>query len=154
MKMTVQTKWVTYREIGEADLADVVAIESEVHAYPWKLGHFKDALKAGYASLLMQWSDQTIGYAIVMIVLDEAHLLNVSIAKSFQRKGLGRQLMQQVIALGQTKACKDLFLEVRESNHAAIRLYESMGFNEMSIRRNYYPADDGREDAILMGLAI
>lgn len=152
--MTVKNVSVTYREIGEADLADVVAIESEVHAYPWKLGHFKDALKAGYASLLMQWSGQTIGYAIVMIVLDEAHLLNVSIAKSFQRQGFGRQLMQQVVTFGQANACKDLFLEVRESNHAAIRLYESMGFNEMSVRRNYYPADNGRENAILMGLAI
>ena len=154
MKMSVQKNSVKYRDIRESDLLDVLAIETEVHAYPWKLGHFKDALKAGYATLLMHWSDQPIGYAIVMIVLDEAHLLNVSIAKSFQQQGFGRQLMQQVIALGRSKACKDLFLEVRESNHPAIRLYESMGFNEMSIRRNYYPAKNGRENAILMGLAI
>lgn len=143
-----------YREMTHCDLSDVVAIESAVHAYPWKHGHFADALKAGNATVIMESGDDIVGYAIIMTVLDEAHLLNISIAKNHQRQGLGRALLQQVMALAQKKACKDLFLEVRESNAPAIALYESMGFNEMSIRRNYYPAQDGREDAILMGLAI
>lgn len=143
-----------YRTMTSDDLPAIVAIESAVHAYPWKHGHFADALKAGNATLVLEADREVIGYAIIMIVLDEANLLNISIAKRYQRQGFGRQLLQQVVALSQSKQCKDLFLEVRESNLPAIALYESMGFNEMSIRRNYYPAQDGREDAVLMGLAI
>lgn len=144
----------TYREMTSQDLSEVVAIESSVHAYPWKYGHFADALKAGNTCLVMESGRVMVGYAIIMTVLDEAHLLNISIAKNHQRQGLGRKLLNKVISLNQSKQCKDLFLEVRESNQPAIALYESMGFNEMSIRRNYYPAQGGREDAILMGLAI
>lgn len=155
MSSALQSKTrLSFRDMTSQDLADVVSIESAVHAYPWKRGHFADALKAGNATLVMELGREMVGYAIVMTVLDEAHLLNISIAKSHQRQGLGRKLLEQVVALAQSKQCKDLYLEVRESNQPAIALYESVGFNEMSIRRNYYPAKHGREHAILMGLAI
>jgi ribosomal-protein-alanine N-acetyltransferase len=104
-------------------------------------------------------TQKIVGYALLMMVLDEAHLLNLSIAKAHQKQGLGRMLLEHMIKIAQTHKATNLFLEVRTSNVAAIALYENIGFNEMAIRRGYYPADpkhfkNGREDAILMGLAI
>jgi len=89
-----------------------------------------------------------------MLVLDEAHLLNISIAAEYQGRGLGRELLVHMMQVARQYNALNMFLEVRVSNLAAIGLYENMGFNEMAIRRNYYPAKNGREDAILMGMAL
>jgi ribosomal-protein-alanine N-acetyltransferase len=90
----------------------------------------------------------------MMMVLDEAHLLNLSIAKTYQKQGLGRTLLEHMVDIAKNNQMANMFLEVRQSNISAIALYEIMGFNEMAIRRNYYPATNGREDAVLMGLAL
>lgn len=152
--LDTRIKTVSYRPVEPSDLHSIVAIETAVHAYPWRENHFKDSIKANNDITLMMLGETMIGYAVVMTVLDEAHLLNISIAKAHQQQGFGRQLLDHVVYMSQQKQCVNLFLEVRASNQAAIHLYESIGFNEMSIRRNYYPANTGREDAILMGLAI
>lgn len=89
-----------------------------------------------------------------MIVLDEAHLLNLSIAKTYQKQGLGRFLLEYMLKIAKSYQAANMFLEVRASNVSALALYENIGFNEMAVRRNYYPAATGREDAILMGLAL
>jgi len=89
-----------------------------------------------------------------MLVLDEAHLLNLSIARTYQKQGLGRLLLEHMIAIARRQNAANMFLEVRPSNISAIALYENIGFNEMAIRRGYYPAHNGREDAVLMGLAL
>ena len=88
------------------------------------------------------------------LVLDEAHLLNLSVAKPHQGRGLGRMLLAHMIAKAKSYGANNMFLEVRPSNKNAIALYEKVGFNEMAVRRNYYPATGGREDAILMGMAL
>jgi len=90
----------------------------------------------------------------MMMVLDEAHLLNLSIAKAYQKQGLGRLLLEHMITIAKKHHAANMFLEVRPSNISAIALYENIGFNEMAIRRGYYPAHNGREDAVLMGLAL
>jgi len=95
-----------------------------------------------------------VGYAVMMSVLDEAHLLNISIAGERQGQGLGRALLNHLIDTARRYGATMMFLEVRPSNKNAIALYESIGFNEFSIRKGYYPAHNGREDAILMGLAL
>jgi ribosomal-protein-alanine N-acetyltransferase len=95
-----------------------------------------------------------IGYALMMMVLDEAHLLNLSVAKVYQKQGLGRLLLEHMIAIAKKHDAANMFLEVRPSNISAIALYENIGFNEMAVRRGYYPAHNGREDAVLMGLAL
>jgi ribosomal-protein-alanine N-acetyltransferase len=89
-----------------------------------------------------------------MMVLDEAHLLNVSVSQSYQGQGLGRALLAHMIGVAKRRLAANMFLEVRASNTKAIGLYETMGFCEMGIRRHYYPASQGREDAVLMGLAL
>ena len=137
-----------------ADLDVVMAIEPLIYTYPWTRGNFKDSLNAGYSCWVYTESDDVIGYAVLMLVLDEAHLLNISIAKTYQGRGLGRSLLEQMMHTARNHGAHNIFLEVRISNQTAICLYENVGFNEMAVRRAYYPARDGREDAILMGMAL
>ena len=136
------------------DINAIMAIEPEIYPYPWTRGNFSDSLNAGYSCWIYEQDNIIIGYAVVMLVLDEAHLLNISIAKAHQGRGLGRSLLQHLMQIARSHGAAHLFLEVRPSNQAAIRLYESIGFNEMAVRRGYYPAADRREDAILMGMAL
>jgi len=142
------------RPMQMADLDAIMQIEPTIFPYPWSRGNFSDSLNSGYSCWVMEAGGGIIGYAVMMMVLDEAHLLNISIAASQQGRGFGRALLEHMMMLGRRHGGLNMFLEVRPSNVAAIALYESMGFNEMAIRRNYYPAKHGREDAVLMGMAL
>lgn len=136
------------------DLYAVMLIEPTVFPYPWSRGNFSDSLSSGYSCWVVEDAGSVIGYAVLMMALDEAHLLNISIARNEQGRGLGRTLLQHMMQTGRHYGGLNMFLEVRPSNTSAIALYESVGFNEMAIRRNYYPAQHGREDAVLMGMAL
>ncbi len=143
-----------FRPMQVADLNAIMAIENVIYPHPWTRGNFSDSLAAGYSACVLWRDEKIIGYALMMLVLDEAHLLNLSIAKDSQKQGLGRCLLQYMLDLAKSRQAANVFLEVRISNHSAIALYENSGFNEMAIRRGYYPAANGREDAVLMGLAL
>ena len=145
---------VRFRPMSYEDLATVMRIEPTIYSHPWTLGNFNDSLNAGHSAWVMERAGELVGYALMMMVLDEAHLLNISVAASFQGQGLGRRLLAQMIDISRRHQAANMFLEVRVSNTPAITLYESMGFCEMGIRRNYYPTKQGREDAVLMGLAL
>lgn len=136
------------------DLPAVLQMEQRAHAFPWSAGNFSDALVSGYYMVVMEAGGQLIGYGIVQVILDEGHLLNITIAPDRHGRGLGRELLLHLLdyAKGRTDT---LFLEVRPSNTRAIALYQTCGFNEVGLRRNYYPArGGGREDALLMALAF
>lgn len=143
-----------FRPMTQADLDAVMRIEPTIYSHPWTRGNFQDSLNSGYSAWVMESAGEILGYALVMLVLDEAHLLNISVAKTYQGQGLGRFLLSHMIAVSTQHGATNLFLEVRASNRQALGLYEAMGFCEMGIRRNYYPASQGREDAVLMGLAL
>ena len=145
---------VSLRPMQMADLDAIMQIEPTIYSHPWTRGNFSDSLNSGYSAWVMQQSDEMIGYALMMMVMDEAHLLNLSIAKTQQKLGLGRYLLEHMITLAKRHKAANMFLEVRTSNISAIALYENMGFCEMAVRRGYYPAKEGREDAVLMGLAL
>ena len=149
--MSVEPK---LRPMTASDLDAIMAIERVNFPFPWTEGNFKDSMNSGYMCLVMEQGKQLMGYAVLMMVLDEAHLLNISVAQSHQGQGWGRYLLVQMMAIGREKGGRNMFLEVRPSNHSALGLYESMGFNEMGIRPGYYPAHNGREDAVLMGMAL
>lgn len=149
-----QSSRLSFRPMKEADLDAIMQIEPHIYSHPWSRGNFVDSLASGYSAWVLLDHDTIIGYALMMCVLDEAHLLNLSIAKAYQKQGLGRLLLEHMIAQAKQQAAANMFLEVRTSNTPAITLYENMGFNEMAIRRGYYPASHGREDAVLMGLAL
>ena len=141
------------------DLDNIMQIEPTIYSHPWTRGNFSDSLQNGYSSWVLQQDGEMIGYSLLMMIMDEAHLLNLSIEKNKQKQGLGRFLLEHMITVAKTHKALNMFLEVRPSNISAIALYENMGFCEISVRRGYYPADPaisktGREDAVLMGLAL
>jgi ribosomal-protein-alanine N-acetyltransferase len=142
------------RPMQMEDLDAVMAIEPTIYSHPWTRGNFSDSLTSGYSAWVLLQQQKIIGYALMMMVLDEAHLLNISVAKSHQKQGFGRYLLEHMLEIAKRHHAANMFLEVRTSNTTAISLYEHMGFCEMAVRRGYYPAHQGREDAILMGLAL
>ena len=142
------------KPMQDVDLDAVMCIEPMIYSHPWTRGNFADSLNAGHSAWVLVLRGEIIGYALMMLVLDEAQLLNLSVAKTHQKQGWGRVLMEHMIEKAKHYKATNMFLEVRTSNISAIALYENMGFNEMSIRRKYYPAQNGREDAVLMGFAL
>lgn len=143
-----------FRPMKVADLAAIVPIEEANFSHPWTRGNFVDSLNAGHSAWVVESAGELVAYAVLMMVLDEVHLLDISVHQACQGQGVGRQLLAHLMDVGRSHGGANMFLEVRVSNKTAIALYEQMGFNEMGIRRNYYPAKDGREDAVLMGVAL
>lgn len=142
------------RPMADADLPAVMAIETDIYAFPWTQGNFRDALAAGYDCWTYARDGGLIGYGVVMLAADEAHLLNLSIAAADQRQGHGSLLLQRLCDLSQARGARLLFLEVRPSNLVALRLYRRHGFERVGIRRDYYPAPHGREDALILTLPL
>lgn len=139
----------------EDDLDWVVGHERELHAFPWSRGNFGDSLSAGYLAHVLRKGEEPVGYAVMMLVMDEAHLLNLSVIRACQRQGLGRALLERLFELAARHGATQLFLEVRPSNTAALELYRHAGCEPVGRRKRYYPAaDGGREDAILMRRAL
>jgi ribosomal-protein-alanine N-acetyltransferase len=138
------------RPMAEADLPRIHRIELASYDYPWSLGNFADSLSAGYSVWVREAEGEVIGYYAMMAAAGEAHLLNLTIAPIWRRHGLGRDLLEHCMARACDHKAESLFLEVRTSNTAAIALYRSSGFVDLAVRRGYYPARDGREDALIM----
>ena len=144
----------SFRPMNKQDVTAVMAIERTLYTYPWTPGNFSDSLNAGYSCWMYEFGSIAVGYAVLMLAADEAHVLNIAISQDWQRQGLGRRMMQHLIKVAREYRAQMMFLEVRPSNVSALHLYEDIGFNEIATRRAYYPAHDGREDALLMGLAL
>lgn len=142
------------RPMRASDLDQVVAIEDDIYSHPWTRGNFEDSLRAGYACWIVEAGGAIVAYGVLMMGVGEAHLLNISVARAHQRRGVGRALLEFFVGTARGMGAKVLFLEVRPSNLAARALYAGRGFRELAVRRGYYPAVHGREDAILMGLDL
>lgn len=141
------------RKMRSSDLPGVIAIEKANYQFPWSEDIFKDCFKANYSCWVCEESDNILGYCILAMAVGEAHVLNICVAPAEQGQGIGRKMMENLIEMSRGRA-ETLFLEVRPSNTVAIALYEAMGFNEIGIRKGYYPAKNGREDAIMLALEI
>ena len=143
-----------YRRMTAGDLDAVVAIEDSIYPHPWTRGNFADSLAAGYHCWIVECGGEAVGYSVVMIAAGEAHLLNLSVAAPWQRRGLGREILRFVVKLAGDYGARKILLEVRPSNSAAIALYAAGAFVEIARRRGYYPAGDAREDAVVMQLEL
>lgn len=143
-----------YRRMSAADLDAVMAIEKRIYPHPWTRGNFFDSLNAGYHCWIAESGGAIIGYSVVAIAAGEAHLLNLSIAAEWQRQGLGAELLRFIVKLARDDAAERIFLEVRPSNAAARALYQRAGFSEIGVRRAYYPARWGHEDALVLELEL
>jgi [ribosomal protein S18]-alanine N-acetyltransferase len=140
--------------LAEGDLAALMAIERDLYPFPWTRGNFHDSLKAGY-SCWGSWLDgELIGYAVMMLGPDEAHLLNLSVAAAHQRLGYASCMLRDLFAIARGHGAQRLFLEVRPSNAPARALYARFGFQRVGTRRDYYPDRDGREDAIVLAIEL
>jgi ribosomal-protein-alanine N-acetyltransferase len=142
------------RTMLPADIDSVMAIENAIYEFPWTPGNFRDSLAAGYNCWVFAQDREVIGYAIVTAAAGEAHLLNLSIAARWQRKGYGGSLLKQLMTATRANGAAVMFLEVRQSNFAAQGLYAQHGFAHIGLRRNYYPASDGREHAIVLSRSL
>jgi ribosomal-protein-alanine N-acetyltransferase len=132
------------------DLDEIVAIEDTVYQYPWTRGNFSDSLVAGYSAWVCRVGGELIGYAVVMMAVDEAHLLNISVDKRRQGMGFGGRLLRHAMSVARTLGARSLLLEVRPSNERALELYRHFGFVRIGLRKGYYPAHEGREDAMVL----
>jgi ribosomal-protein-alanine N-acetyltransferase len=138
------------RPMAREDLPRIHEIELASYEHPWSLGSFSDSLNAGYSMWVREADGDIIGYYAMMAAAGESHLLNLTIAPAWRRHGLGRDLLEHCLACACVHKADSMFLEVRISNTAAIGLYHASGFVDLAVRRAYYPAHEGREDALIM----
>lgn len=154
MSAVVQTPELNIRPMTGDDIDTVMEIEMSVYEYPWTKRIMADCLRVGYHCLAGEVDGVLAGYCVMSSGAGEAHILNLCVASEFQRRGLGRFLLTAMMDEARTFEVENLFLEVRPSNYPAIMLYEQLGFNEVGIRKDYYPAKDGREDAVILALNL
>ena len=141
------------RTMTHADIPAVMVIERRNYPFPWEADIFTDCFKAGYRCWVCESQGKVVAYSLLSVAVGEAHILNVSVDPAEQKQGIGRKMMENAIDYARGRA-ETVFLEVRPSNIHAIALYEDLGFNEIGIRKGYYPAENGREDAIMLALQL
>lgn len=139
-----------FRNMTEADLPDVLAIENAAHLAPWTEGIFKDCMRVGYVCLLARFRGELVGYGVMSVAAGEAHLFNICVAPEHQHKGYGGLILHRLFLIAEMRKATIMFLEVRPSNTRALNLYSREGFNQVGVRENYYPAGNGREDALIL----
>jgi ribosomal-protein-alanine N-acetyltransferase len=143
------------RPMLEQDLTDVMLIESAAYPFPWTQSIFQDCFKKNYYNYILEDNQILVGYALMLIAHpSEAHILNICVHPDYQNCGYGRILLHYLLDVARHKSVEEILLEVRPSNKSAIRLYHSLGFNQIGVRRNYYPAKNGRENALMFGLTL
>lgn len=143
-----------FEPMTESRLGEVVAIERRAYAHPWTRGNFADSLRSGYQAQLLCAGDVIMGYFVAMQGVDEVHLLNITVDPQFQGQGWGRVMLDALALWARGQRAQWLWLEVRISNLRAQQVYLRYGYRRVGERKNYYPATQGREDAIVMSYKL
>lgn len=144
----------SFRRMQESDLDAVLAVEFAAFSHPWTRGIFLDCIRSGHECWLAFSGQQRVGHGVLSAAAGESHLLNITIKPESQGNGYGLALLDHLMQQAKARDAEVTFLEVRESNQSAARLYERYGFNEIGRRKNYYPAVGGREDALVMACSL
>jgi ribosomal-protein-alanine N-acetyltransferase len=134
----------------ETDLDEILAVEQAAYPFPWTRGIFEDCLRVGYSCWVLEQDREIVGYGVMTVAAGESHILNVCVRPERQRAGHGLRLLEHLVALSRRHHADTALLEVRPSNRAALALYRKAGFNEVGVRRGYYPGTNGREDALIL----
>lgn len=143
------------RPMYETDLDQVMSIEPYAYEHPWTKGIFHDCLRVGYSSWVIENEQGAlVGYGVMSLGVGEAHILNLTVAPAMQGQGLGKMLLNHFIERASDHHLDTLLLEVRPSNKVAVALYDKAGFNEVGVRKDYYPSKYGREDALILALSL
>ena len=137
------------RQVSAEHIPAILEIERLAYDFPWTEGLLRNCLKPNYYFYAQFRQEEIIAYAIMSCMVNEAHILNLCVSPHYQQQGLGRQMLDYLLDKARDEQSHIMFLEVRESNHIAQSLYEKNGFNRLGNRRQYYPGEDGREDAVL-----
>ncbi len=146
---------VRLRPMRAADLPTVMEIETSAYPFPWTLQVFKDCLRVGYNASVLERDDSIIGYGIISMGAGKAHILNLCVHPNLQRCGYGQRILQHLLAFAKQKGVQSVFLEVRTSHKAAINLYDKTGFNEVGVRKKYYPnGNKGQEDGLIFAIEL
>ncbi len=143
-----------FRRMTVGDVPEVMDIERRAYVFPWTEGILRDCLRVGYQCWVFERERVIEAYAIMSVAVGEAHLLNLCVRPESQGKGLGRRVLLFLMDAARRQGADSLFLEVRPSNRAALALYRRLGFNEIGERRGYYPAERGREDALVLARSL
>jgi ribosomal-protein-alanine N-acetyltransferase len=144
----------TVRVLRDADVAEVIDIERASYQFPWTEGIFHDCLRVSYLCRVAVQGQRIVGYAVMSMGAGEAHILNLCVREDARRAGVGRQLIRYLLDQAEGAGMLEAFLEVRPSNAIAMRLYQSLGFEQVGSRRGYYQAVGGREDAAVLRLRL
>lgn len=142
------------RPMQISDLPAIMTIEQAAHLFPWTKGILHDCITVGYSCWVIENEDKIVGFAIVMTAVNESHILNICIDPTSQRQGYGKLLMTHLIEVARSHQVDMMFLEVRKSNLAALKLYAELDFIEVGVRKNYYPTAAGHEDAIVLARSL
>ena len=138
------------RPMSEGDLSVVTEIEAQAYPFPWTAQIFRDCLRVGYSCWVAERHGDVEGYGVMSVGAGECHVLNLCVRPELQRQGVGRRMLAHLLDLARKHRAETALLEVRPSNRAAVVLYQRAGFGEVGIRRDYYPAAKGREDALIL----
>ena len=144
----------TFRPMRETDLDEVLSIEREAYDFPWSREIFRDCLRVGYSCRVLESDGAVHAYGMLQITAGKSRLLNLCVRRELHRRGLGRRLLTLLIEVARSRHTDTVLLEVRPGNAVARRLYGSMGFARVGVSRGYYPARTGREDALILALAL
>lgn len=140
--------------VDDVDIPEILAIEQNSYQFPWSEGIIRDCLKTGYFFYSWIEQEEIIGYGVLSCAANEAHLLNLCVRSDRRGEGIGRGLLDHLLSIASRQSIDTVFLEVRASNMLAIQLYENNGFNQIGCRKDYYPAEGGREDALVFAKAL
>lgn len=154
MSAVIKEALLNFRPMVEEDISTVLAIEESAYEFPWSRIIFQDCLRVGYCSWVLERGRSIIGYGVMSVGAGECHILNLCVEPASQRLGHGRTILNHLLDLAIKHDAEVAFLEVRPSNRAAKQLYARAGFNEVGLRRNYYPARYSREDAVIMARSL
>lgn len=145
---------INFRPMLTDDINHVMQVEIKVYPYPWTKGILSDCIRVGYDCWVVTKNEKIIGHGVLSVAAGESHLLNLAVDQSYQGQGIGRQMLTHLMDIARIKSADMILLEVRPSNKAAIHIYESIGFNEIGCRKAYYPAANGKEDALLFACQL
>ncbi|MDM8560706.1 ribosomal protein S18-alanine N-acetyltransferase [Candidatus Parabeggiatoa sp. HSG14] len=146
---------VQLRFMQESDLITVMKIETAAYSFPWTFKNFKDCLHVGYNAKVLEVENNLSGYGVMSAAVGEAHILNLCVHPNLQGCGYGQYILKDLLVLAKQKEVNTVFLDVRRSNKSAFNLYHKMGFNQIGVRKNYYPnSNQTHEDALIFALTL
>ena len=150
MSAVLEEAMLVFRPMAEDDLPGIMSVEQAAYEFPWGETVFRDCLRVGYCCWILECDNELVAHGIMSVVAGESRILNLCVHPEMQNAGLGKEMLNHLLDIARQHHAEIVFLEVRPSNKVAQKLYSKAGFDEVGIRSAYYPAEDGREDALIM----